>query len=410
MDLPQLTATTPAGAGMVAAASRFATEFAAGALDGDRDGTFAVEHLDKLRADGYLIAPIPTQFGGGGVHSIHDILVASSRLAAGDPATAIGVNMHLSIVVGIVRSWRVAAERWDERTVEAIAARLRRIVVDDVVFAAAASEPSPQDLTRPATTATRSVGGWVINGRKVFATMALHASELVVAVSYVDPQRRHRYGFAAVPTWSDGVVFGNDWDALGMRASASGSVSFHDVAIGDAAFAEGFAAGEWSAAMMDRYLVAGAFHAAASLGIAESAHANALVGLRRRAVEDAAADPHIVTTLAANIVDVVAMRSALARAGHLLDEYVARHPMGDPPIADVQTAFAEVQAVKAFLNDAAVRVVDRALALSGGAGYDAGHPLAKAWRDVRAGGFMHPVGANRVATVLANTALGLAPG
>ena len=58
---------------------------------------------------------------------------------------------------------------------------------------------------------------------------------------------------------------------------------------------------------------------------------------------------------------------------------------------------------------AAVRVVDRALALSGGAGYLADHPLAKAWRDVRAGGFMHPVGANRAAGLLARTALGVAP-
>ena len=56
-----------------------------------------------------------------------------------------------------------------------------------------------------------------------------------------------------------------------------------------------------------------------------------------------------------------------------------------------------------------MRVVDRALALSGGAGYLAAHPLAKAWRDVRAGGFMHPVGANRAAGLLARTALGVAP-
>ena len=40
-------------------------------------------------------------------------------------------------------------------------------------------------------------------------------------------------------------------------------------------------------------------------------------------------------------------------------------------------------------------------------GSSAADPLAKAWRDVRAGGFMHPVGANRADTLLARTALGL---
>ncbi|MFN0091754.1 MAG: acyl-CoA dehydrogenase family protein [Acidimicrobiales bacterium] len=223
-----LRAATAAGEDMVAAASRFAEEFAAGALAHDRDGRFAVEHLDKLRADGYLATPVPAQFGGGGVDSVHDLLVASSRLARGDAATAIGVNMHLSIVVNTARSWRVAVERWDERRVEAMAGRLRRIVAEDVVLAAAASEPSPQDLTQPATTAARKPSGWVVNGRKVFATMAPFATELVVAVSVLDGQSRPRYGFATVPTTAGGVVFGEDWDALGMRASASGSVSFHD--------------------------------------------------------------------------------------------------------------------------------------------------------------------------------------
>jgi alkylation response protein AidB-like acyl-CoA dehydrogenase len=74
-----------------------------------------------------------------------------------------------------------------------------------------------------------------------------------------------------------------------------------------------------------------------------------------------------------------------------------------------QAAFAEVQAAKAFVAEASVRVVDRALALSGGAGYLSRHPLSKAWRDVRACGFMHPVGANRAADLLARTALGVAP-
>jgi alkylation response protein AidB-like acyl-CoA dehydrogenase len=69
--------------------------------------------------------------------------------------------------------------------------------------------------------------------------------------------------------------------------------------------------------------------------------------------------------------------------------------------------YGEVQAAKTHINEAGSRVVDRALALSGGAGYMAAHPLAKAWRDARAGAFMHPLGANRAYDFLARTALGL---
>ena len=54
-------------------------------------------------------------------------------------------------------------------------------------------------------------------------------------------------------------------------------------------------------------------------------------------------------------------------------------------------------------------MVDRALALSGGAGYMAAHPLARAYRDVRAGAFMHPLGANRAYELIGEVALGIEP-
>jgi alkylation response protein AidB-like acyl-CoA dehydrogenase len=403
----ELQATTEAGAGMVADATRFAEQFADGAIAHDRDGTFAVEHLAALRAGRFLVAPLPRDLGGGGVASIHDVLVASSRLARGDAATTIGVNMHFAVLINVVRAWRSAVAGRDAETAAARAGALRAIADGDVVFAAAASEPSPQDLTRPSTTATREGDDWVINGRKAFATMAPAATILNVAVTYVDRDGRERYGFVLVPTRTPGVILHDDWDALGMRASASGSVSFEEVRVGKAALRDGFPAGVYSAALFDRYLVSGALHAAVSLGIAESAHAEIVAALRRRG-EGALSDPHAVTELAANVVDLTAMRASLQAAGHLVDQYAAAHEAAAPTRDQAQVAYSDVQASKAFLNAAAVRVVDRALALSGGAGYLTKSPLAKAWRDVRAGAFMHPLGANRVATILATTALGVA--
>ena len=106
-----LRALTSRGAEMVGAAERFAAEFADGALERDRGGTFATEHLEKLRADRFLVAPVPEELGGGGVESVHDVLVASARLAHGDVATTLGVNMHFAIVLNLVRSWRIALSR-----------------------------------------------------------------------------------------------------------------------------------------------------------------------------------------------------------------------------------------------------------------------------------------------------------
>jgi len=72
-----------------------------------------------------------------------------------------------------------------------------------------------------------------------------------------------------------------DWDALGMRASGSHSVSFEDVRLPGSALGGGFPAGRAEDYMV-RNLAAGAFHAASSAGIAEAAHAVAIDGLVRR--------------------------------------------------------------------------------------------------------------------------------
>jgi alkylation response protein AidB-like acyl-CoA dehydrogenase len=404
----RLEATTAEGAALVASAESLAERFAPGATEHDRLGTFAAAHLEILREERFLSAPIPTELGGGGVSSIHDVLVAMSRLAEGDPSTTIGVNMHLAVLLNVLRSHGVLRHRGEHARAAALGEQLRLVVDAGVVFAGAVSEPSPQDLTRPRTTATRVDGGWRVDGRKAFATMAPAATILNVAVTYRTEGGEERYGFALVPAGAPGVTFPDDWDALGMRGSASGSVVFDDVRIEAGAVRDGFPTGVHSAALLERFLTSGAFHAAASLGIAESAHAHVLTSLRKRS-EAAAADPFVIVRLAENVVDLSAMRASFDRAGHAIDRHVAAHPDGDVPMAAAVEAYGEVQASKAFLTAAAVRVVDRALALSGGAGYLQRDPLAKAWRDVRAGGFMHPIGANRADLHLARTALGLDP-
>ena len=90
----------------------------------------------------------------------------------------------------------------------------------------------------------------------------------------------------------------------------------------------------------------------------------------------------------------------------LIDEHRAANPTSDGSAEEIGALFAEAQAAKAFVNDAATRTVDRALALSGGAGYVNGSPLARAYRDVKAGSFMHPLGANRAYDYLGHVALG----
>jgi alkylation response protein AidB-like acyl-CoA dehydrogenase len=386
----ELTARTDAGAGLVAIAERLAEELAARAAEHDRDGTFPFEAIDALKGAGVFASPVPVALGGLGVSSAHDLVLAASRLARGDASVAIGVSMHLVAVLNMERRRQVAVAAGAERRAGAFASSLKEIVDDGVVLAAAISEPG-QDLTRPGTVATRTKSGWRIDGRKMFCTMSPAATDLYVAVTYADDDGSERYAYAMVPTDAPGVVVNDDWDALGMRASGSNSVTLDGVELPESGVRGGFHAGD-PVPYMERNLTAGLFHAAASLGIAESADAIA----RRAAVGRINGDARPRMLVADNAVDLAAARGVLSRAGALIDE----------DTIEVSALFAEAQAAKAFVNEAAARIVDRALALSGGAGYVNGSALARAYRDVKAGSFMHPLGANRAYDYLGSVALG----
>ncbi len=289
-----------------------------------------------------------------------------------------------------------------------MAASLEQIARDDVVFAAAGSEHG-QDLTRPATRAVRTPEGWTVSGRKAFCTMSPAADVFYAAVTFTDDRNGERYGYAMVPRDTPGVIVHDDWDAMGMRASGSHSITFDHVALPASALRGGFPAGEVTP-YIERNLNAGLLHAAASLGIAESANAIAMGRLAAQVGNGNGDGGGRKATLAADsTIDLAACRAVFDRAASLIDRHHAANPTSAGTDDELTALFAEVQAAKAFIGQAAPRIVDRALALSGGAGYLNGSALARAYRDVRAGAFMHPLGDNRAYEFLGELALGREP-
>jgi alkylation response protein AidB-like acyl-CoA dehydrogenase len=396
----ELSANTEPGRRLVSILETVSDELAESAPGHDLEGTYPFESIDALRRVGYFAAPIPVELGGLGVSSTHDLVVASSRLARADASVAIGVNMHIAAVLNMEHRRQAAVAAGDDRRARAFAASLAEIARNAVVLAAAISERG-QDLTRPATVAVRTDTGWRVDGRKVFCTMSPAATDLYVAVTLTDAEGTERYAYAMIPAGAPGVVLHDDWDALGMRASGSNSISFEGVELPEHAVRGGFRAGD-PFPYMERNLAAGLFHAAASLGVAESADAIAREALNGRINGDGRPRMQV----ADNAVDLAAARGALSRAAALIDERQEAAPAARLAGEEVQELFAEAQAAKAFVSEAAGRIVDRAMALSGGAGYLSGSPLARAYRDVRAGPFMHPLGSNRLYDYLARVVVG----
>src|SRR6478609_4642650 len=115
---PQLTPHTRPGADLVALADWLVGELA---------GRHPVAGLSRLRGTGYLVAPVPVELGGLGVSSVHDLVVASSRLARADGALAAEVADHLGAVLALVRRREAALASGDEAQATSLAAALGAI-------------------------------------------------------------------------------------------------------------------------------------------------------------------------------------------------------------------------------------------------------------------------------------------
>jgi alkylation response protein AidB-like acyl-CoA dehydrogenase len=179
--------------------------------------------------------------------------------------------------------------------------------------------------------------------------MSPAADVLYTAVTLSDESGNDRYGYAMVPHEAAGVVIHDDWDALGMRASASHSITFDDVALPESALRGGFPAGE-PVPYMERNLTAGLFHAAATLGVAESAHE---LAVRMLASRGGAIRPREGTLAAENSVELGACRAVLGRAAGLIDRHHEANPASEGTDEEVTGLFAEAQAAKAFIGQAA---------------------------------------------------------
>ena len=405
----QLQATSEPGRRLVRLAEAHAADFSKRTAQHDREATFPFENLAELKASGFLYAPVPEMYGGMGVDSVHDVLVASSRLAEGDPSLTVGVNMHLVTMMAMARQHDIACTSEDAQRATAAGRQMEGIVRSGAIIGAAVSEPD-QDLLRQNTRAVRDGDGWVLNGRKIVSSMAPAATHFAVSLGYTDSHGEERYAYAIVPRETPGLVVHDDWDALGMRASGSVSITFESCRIPNGP-GRGARAGVITAEYLEQTLTSGPAHASASLGAAEAANRvtiEAVTQRRERKGDDAVRGTarHLA---AENAIDLSAARAIFGRAVRLIDEHYAAHPVGYGSLDEANAIFAEVQSAKAFVQSAAVRIVDRAMTIVGGGAFMNAHALSRLYRDARAGAFMQPLGANLASEYIGAVALGMSP-
>jgi len=222
---------------LIALAESLGPKFAERAAGYDRDAIFPFENYDDLRASGLLGLCVPERFGGRGA-DFKTYSLVSATLGKYCGATALTFNMHACSTLwpGILAD---DLELTPEQKVEHEQNRrvhFGRVVGDGAVYAQPFSEGSAAAAGRApfGTLAAKVEGGWRINGKKIFASLAGAANYYGVLCTEDRADRTMRDTlYLAVPADTPGLEVTGDWDPLGMRGTVSRNLVFKDVFVAD---------------------------------------------------------------------------------------------------------------------------------------------------------------------------------
>ena len=219
------------------AASLGRERFAPRAERFDREASFPFENYDDLRAAGLLGICVPTAHGGLGADFTTYVIVAA-EMGRWCGATALTFNMHVTsclwageIADALDMTPEQRADHQRNRSIH-----FARIVGEGRLYAQPFSEGGAAAAGAAAfgTTARAVDGGYLVNGKKIFASLAGAADTYGVLCTLERADQasggsRRDAMYLAVPADAPGVQVVGDWDPLGMRGTVSRNLLFKDV-------------------------------------------------------------------------------------------------------------------------------------------------------------------------------------
>lgn len=347
------------GLSLTERAARLAADFASRAERHDREESFVEENYAKLMRAGFFRAAVPAELGGEGA-GIAEMCDVIRLLARGCGSTALAFSMHTHQVV--IPAWRWQHQPQARAAVEPL---LKRVATGDTILLSSGGS----DWVGGSGRAERVEGGWRIHARKIFVSGAPKGTLLITGAVAGDEVIHF-----ALPMDAPEVRALDTWHTLGMRGTASHDVEVEGFFVADDKVALKRKAGEWHPLFQIIATLAIPLIYAAYLGIAESARDLALDLARKRS--GPARQPRLAGEME------VALRAAQMAHRAMVAEAERNSPSAD--------SVAEVMIGRRLAADNAIRAVDLALDLSGGAGFYRSAGIERRFRDVQ-GARYHPM-------------------
>jgi SfnB family sulfur acquisition oxidoreductase len=354
--------------GAATTATKLAAGFALTAARRDAERILPSVELDQLSASGLLAVTVPAAFGGAGL-PVATVVEVIRLLSVADPN--IGQIPH---------SHFVYVNHLHLHGTPALKSRLFAEVLAGKRFGNAQSEAGTKHVRDIRTTLLPDGPGlWRLNGRKFYATGALLADWIPVLAHLDVDGPLH---VAWVERTAPGIEVIDDWNGLGQRTTASGSVVLSEVRV-TAEFITPYAV------TFDGPQTFGAFaqvlHAAIDAGIARAAVSEAAAFVREvsrphpdAGVQHAADDPLVVHAFGA-------MEVAVRAAEALLREAAAAVDRADADLTEQSAGHASlaVAAARATTTSAALEASTRLFEVAGTRSAAANLRLDRHWRNAR---------------------------
>jgi alkylation response protein AidB-like acyl-CoA dehydrogenase len=210
--------------------------FAGRASHYDREAIFPAENYVDLHKAGLLGVCVPKEHGGRGA-DLKTYMLMASEIGRYCGATALTFNMHVSSCLW-TGSLADQLEMDDETRAsheKMRAFHYKRIIDDGAIYAQPFSEGGDAAAGKKAfgTTALITDGGWIINGKKIFASLSGYADYYGALCTEIqsseDELSRANTMYIAVPADAKGVSVEGEWDPLGMRGTVSRTLIFDNV-------------------------------------------------------------------------------------------------------------------------------------------------------------------------------------
>jgi alkylation response protein AidB-like acyl-CoA dehydrogenase len=372
------------------AARRLALErFAPRADRHDRDASFPFDDFDDLRAAGLLGLCVPERHGGLGA-TFETYCLVAEQIAQGNASTSLTFNMHCltMLMAGEIADALPMSGAARERH-DALRTRMFREVVEAGAFYGQPhSEPVEQGQTDTAlavggrrfgTTARKVDGGYVVNGRKFFVSLAGSAPYFATpAIRLGDEPWLERTLYLRVPKDAPGVTFPGEWDPMGMRGTVSRDMVLADVFVPDDG--EILPPGLFGA-MFNAFPQMSLSFSATFLGLMQASYDYALAYL----AGEVSGAPGLQTEVPAKGHAVAEMLFALEAARALYYRAISEAAPG-APLPAVQRA----RAAHVTVQRSVITVTQEAIRICGGRAMLKRFPLERYARDARAGAVMRP--------------------